>query len=47
MMKEIPSLSKVYGILVQEQIHQGIGKFDEAQEPTSVMAHRAEKRKFQ
>lgn len=32
-MKELPSLSEVYGILVQEQIHQGIGRFEDVQVP--------------
>lgn len=44
MMKELPSLSEVYGILVQEQIHQGVGRYEEAQEPTSAICHTRLKR---
>lgn len=46
MMKELPSLSEIYSILVQEQVHQGIGKHEDADTQDMAMAHRVEKRKF-
>lgn len=46
MMKELPSLSEIYSILVQEQVHQGIGLLDDNEVQETGMAHRVEKRRF-
>ena len=46
MMKELPSFSKIYSILVQEQVHQGIGKIEDIETQEMSMASKAEKRKF-
>lgn len=45
MMKDLPSLSEVYVILIQEQVHLDIGKNEEDLLQESSMAHRVEKRK--
>ena len=45
MMKELPSFAKVYGILLQEQVHQDISKGAQTEIQES-MACRVEKRKF-
>ena len=44
MMKDLPTSSEVYGILIQEQVHQDIGKLDDPQEP--MMTHKVEKRSY-
>lgn len=46
MMKDLPSTSEVYRILLQEQVHQEISNTipDDTQEP--IMACRIEKRKY-
>lgn len=46
MIKELPSLSEIYSILVQEKVHQGIGKVEDLETQEMSMAHKAEKRKF-
>lgn len=46
MMKELPSMSEIYGILVQEQVHQGITKGDLGDIQENSMAYRVEKRKY-
>ena len=44
MIKELPTQFEVYGILIQEQVHQDIGKHDDMQEFN--MANSAEKRRY-
>ena len=46
MMQDLPTLSEIYCILVQEQVHQGISTHDESEVQEVSMAHRVEKKKF-
>lgn len=46
MMKELPTLSEIYCILLQKLVHQDIGNYEDSNVQNSVMAHRVEKRKY-